>query len=170
MYRLETEIRSISHHLQISWTIAGPKDDSLTFTRQALDFIVSAESPVVKDCVGLVLRLTLTLTKLSEYIYTASMASAFGQDFSPLDYNGSSPSAYTASTTFEFDSPTTFLQFEARTVPLLVHLRKSPLGAGEVRGGCQGFAWRSPKREYRRAKNQNQRIVWTVCCQGGPRV
>jgi len=29
---------NIPSHLQISWTITGPKDDSLTFTRQALDF------------------------------------------------------------------------------------------------------------------------------------
>jgi hypothetical protein len=36
MYGLEETLK-IPSHLQISRTITGPKDDSLTFTRQALD-------------------------------------------------------------------------------------------------------------------------------------
>jgi hypothetical protein len=36
MYGLEETLK-IPSHLQISQTITGPKDNSLTFTRQALD-------------------------------------------------------------------------------------------------------------------------------------
>jgi len=47
------------------------------------------------------------------HIYTASMASIFGQDLPPLVYHGSSPFAYAASSTFHsstysYWSPTGF--------------------------------------------------------------